>query len=337
MSSLYQPPNIVYMFHREYFWLFNVFEKSLVGEIRRIDSVWPHVADDLPLDTASAIQRHGNETEIYFFHRDKYRVYEARKTYDSVQMPKSIGVIRLNTMSEPRKSKSIMLTYVNELYAILLTMCYKNKIYTCMIEINNWHMWFNDLPIARRSCDDLMGCGICFLFSNFIDYPLECDIITIRFDVNGENSIVAIQNEKLKYATLNITTGGGLPNIKLNIQSRTVIYYGRQDGRRKNAVGAVTRFYRLNWGAWLYVLPGRRSDKWRKSWWRLYYERQHYILGREKSLQLEKMITPIFKKPKYFIDDPYEPYQKRHNFECVPYGKNHNRISSSYIKQVHEY
>lgn len=50
---------------------------------------------------------------------------------------------------------------------------------------------------------------------------------------------------------------------------------------------------------------------------------------------LEEMITPELKKQRFFVDDPYEPYHKRHGMDMLPRGK--SKLSSSYIKLMYEY
>ena len=80
---------------------------------------------------------------------------------------------------------------------------------------------------------------------------------------------------------------------------------------------------------------GRYKKLWKKPgefrWW----AKQHVMLNRQESLMLERMITPEIKKPRHFVDDPYAPYNKRHNFPVVPRGK--NSVSKSYVKLMYEY
>ena len=46
------------------------------------------------------------------------------------------------------------------------------------------------------------------------------------------------------------------------------------------------------------------------------------------------MVSARYKIPNYFVDDPYEPYQKRNNLVYVPLGK--TRIGSSYIDIIND-
>lgn len=49
---------------------------------------------------------------------------------------------------------------------------------------------------------------------------------------------------------------------------------------------------------------------------------------------LDQMVSAQYKAPTYFVDDPYEPYQKRNNFVFVPLGK--DKVSTSYINIVNQ-
>lgn len=113
------------------------------------------------------------------------------------------------------------------------------------------------------------------------------------------------------------------------------IYYGFKDGKRETDPDAVKRFYRLHWGGWIRTKAGRRKRLWRKSadtrWWC----KQHILLDDRTSANLEKMITPEYKKERFIVDDPYEPYHKRHNFDHLPRGK--FKQSKSYIQLMWEY
>lgn len=66
-----------------------------------------------------------------------------------------------------------------------------------------------------------------------------------------------------------------------------------------------------------------------------WYTRQHVFCTEEMCQDLEKMIAPDIKKPRYFIDDPYEPYNKRHDIDFVPHGK--LSVGKSYVKMKEDY
>jgi large subunit ribosomal protein L35 len=48
---------------------------------------------------------------------------------------------------------------------------------------------------------------------------------------------------------------------------------------------------------------------------RRYRLRQHVFCNAKQSKLLDKMVTDFWKKPKHWVDNPYEPYHKRENFE----------------------
>lgn len=118
-------------------------------------------------------------------------------------------------------------------------------------------------------------------------------------------------------------------------KTENMIYYNFTEGKRESKQAAVDRFYRLHWGGWIRTRAGRHKHLWKKPedfrWW----ARQHVFLSREQSLDCEKMINPDIKKQRHFIDDPYEPYHKRHNFDVVPRGK--FKVGTSYFKLMYEY
>ena len=52
-------------------------------------------------------------------------------------------------------------------------------------------------------------------------------------------------------------------------------------------------------------------------------------------MNLEKMITPEYKKERHIVDDLYEPYHKRHNLDHIPRGRRSE--SKSYLELMWEY
>lgn len=113
------------------------------------------------------------------------------------------------------------------------------------------------------------------------------------------------------------------------------IYYDHDMGERQHDVDAVKRFFRLGWGGWIRPRMGRKKKLWRKPdqlrWW----VRQHVTCDDAQCQMLEKMITPEFKKRRYYVDDPYEPYHKRHGIDIVPAGQ--TRVTYNYMQLKYEY
>jgi len=113
------------------------------------------------------------------------------------------------------------------------------------------------------------------------------------------------------------------------------IYYNFQEGKRESDPDALGRFYRLGWGGWIRTKAGRRKKLWRKPWDCRWWQRQHLLVDDRTAMNLERMITPEYKKRRFIVDDPYEPYHKRHDFDHVPRGK--RVVGMSYIQHMWEY
>ncbi|XP_051157857.1 39S ribosomal protein L35, mitochondrial [Leptopilina boulardi] len=98
------------------------------------------------------------------------------------------------------------------------------------------------------------------------------------------------------------------------IQNRGVIRYSLKKGKRKTVSAVVDRFYRLRWGIWIRTKCGRTSNLWRKSLNRKKRLYRHVFCNATQSWLLDKMVTKFWTRPKYYVDDPYEPYHQRENF-----------------------
>lgn len=125
-----------------------------------------------------------------------------------------------------------------------------------------------------------------------------------------------------------------VPTNALN-QERSVIYYTHSKAKLRSVRAVLQRFYRLNWGAWIRPRAGRHKRKWKKTFDLHWWSRQHVFCSKEQCEQLDKMTSAYYKQPKYFIDDPYEPYEKRNNFPFVPLGR--KKLSVSYYKTINQY
>lgn len=102
--------------------------------------------------------------------------------------------------------------------------------------------------------------------------------------------------------------------ISDNLIKRSVTKYSWKRGKRKTVKAVLKRFYRLNWGGWIRTKCGRNKRLWRKSGARRRRLRQHVLCNASQSMLLDKMVTMSWRKPKYYVDDPYEPYHTRE--EC---------------------
>ncbi|KAL1138063.1 hypothetical protein AAG570_009758, partial [Ranatra chinensis] len=108
------------------------------------------------------------------------------------------------------------------------------------------------------------------------------------------------------------------------IQKRGLTKFSLRKGKRKTVKAVLKRFYRLNWGIWIRTKCGRNKKLHTKSANRKRRLRQHVFTNATQSTLLDKMVTSYWRKPKYYIDDPYEPYHQREEFSitrrkpCVP-------------------
>ncbi|XP_014666385.1 PREDICTED: 39S ribosomal protein L35, mitochondrial-like [Priapulus caudatus] len=93
---------------------------------------------------------------------------------------------------------------------------------------------------------------------------------------------------------------------------RDLIKFSLRKGKRKTVRPVVDRFFRLRWGRWIRPRVGRNKKLWKKSGRRQWRLRQHVFVTARQGIKLDKMVTKFWKRPKYYVDDIYEPYHKRH-------------------------
>lgn len=85
-------------------------------------------------------------------------------------------------------------------------------------------------------------------------------------------------------------------------------------GKRKSVRGVVKRFFRLHWGGWIRTYSGRHKKMWRKSHKNRRRLRQHVLVNSQQAWLLDKMVTKFWRRPKYYVDDPYSPYHTREEY-----------------------
>lgn len=110
-----------------------------------------------------------------------------------------------------------------------------------------------------------------------------------------------------RLALLNITASPA-NNVQ---QVRTVTKFSLKKGKRKTVKAVLRRFKRLDWGGWIRTRTGRHKRIWRKSPNLQRRLRQHVLVNATQSWLLDKMVTPYWRRPKYYVDDPYRPYHQR--------------------------
>lgn len=102
--------------------------------------------------------------------------------------------------------------------------------------------------------------------------------------------------------------------ISLNaagVPIRTLTTCSLRKGKRKSVKAVWTRFKRLHWGGWIRTRCGRHKKMHKKSANLKRRLRQHVLINATQCTLLDKMVTKFWKRPKYYIDDPYEPYHER--------------------------
>ncbi|CAG9829580.1 unnamed protein product [Diabrotica balteata] len=121
----------------------------------------------------------------------------------------------------------------------------------------------------------------------------------------------------------------------VNTAIRTVTKFSFQQGKRKTVKTVLRRFYRLHWGGWIRTKCGRHKRLWRKSPPRKRRLRQHVFCNATQSTLLDKMVAPYWRKPKYYVDDPYEPFHSREEWKFTklkprPYFPPEEEVKNSY-------
>ncbi|GFY50999.1 39S ribosomal protein L35, mitochondrial [Trichonephila inaurata madagascariensis] len=105
-------------------------------------------------------------------------------------------------------------------------------------------------------------------------------------------------------------------------QTRTVTKFSLKTGKKKSVATVLRRFFRLHNGIWIRRRAGCHKRMHKRTPDEKYNLRQHVVCTQSQCLMLDKMITDHWKKRKYYIDDPFEPYHDRNNLDYVyPYRK----------------
>lgn len=95
------------------------------------------------------------------------------------------------------------------------------------------------------------------------------------------------------------------------IPVRTVTKKSSRSAKRKSVKAAILRFKRLHWGGWIRTRCGRHKKMHKKSTKLRHRLRQHVLVNATQSTLLDKMVTKFWKRPKYYVEDIYEPYHTR--------------------------
>lgn len=95
---------------------------------------------------------------------------------------------------------------------------------------------------------------------------------------------------------------------------RSVTKFSLNKGKRKTVKAVIRRFKRLHWGIWIRTRAGRNKRLYKKSKALKRRLRQHVFVNSTQSWMLDKMVTSFWRRPKYWVDDPYEAYNRREEF-----------------------
>lgn len=97
-------------------------------------------------------------------------------------------------------------------------------------------------------------------------------------------------------------------------QTRSLTKFSLKKGKRKTCKPVLKRFMRLDWGGWIRTRQGRNKKMWKKTGSLKRRLRQHVLVNATQSWLLDKMVTKFWRKPKFYVDDPYRPYHSREEF-----------------------
>ncbi|XP_042874526.1 39S ribosomal protein L35, mitochondrial-like [Penaeus japonicus] len=106
-------------------------------------------------------------------------------------------------------------------------------------------------------------------------------------------------------------------------QTRTVVKWSLQKGKRKTVQAVLKRFKRLDWGGrgmWLRPRQGANKKMWKKSPQQKLRSKTHVFCNATQSQMLDKMVCRYWKKTRYYPDDPFRPYLQRDSFKATKSG-----------------
>jgi large subunit ribosomal protein L35 len=134
--------------------------------------------------------------------------------------------------------------------------------------------------------------------------------------IQKSDNFLATSNQQQRNYSM-VLQNPNLLSIAMNInknQSRTVTKFSLNKGKRKSVKAALKRFFRLHWGGWIRTHSGRHKKMWKKSGSLKRRLRQHVFVNSTQAWMLDKMVTKFWRRPKYYVDDPYTPYHTRNEY-----------------------
>uniref|UniRef100_A0A0N5A8M4 39S ribosomal protein L35, mitochondrial n=1 Tax=Syphacia muris TaxID=451379 RepID=A0A0N5A8M4_9BILA len=93
------------------------------------------------------------------------------------------------------------------------------------------------------------------------------------------------------------------------------IRFDPTEGRKRPCQDVLDRFKRLNNGLWIHMRPGNHKLRYWKD--ETYQKTSEYYetCTKEECFMLDRMMTPFWLRPHYYINDPYEPYHERNGLK----------------------
>lgn len=149
------------------------------------------------------------------------------------------------------------------------------------------------------------------------------NVPALRLFQHNTNPIISLCGQRsfsslmIQPMTLTQTTSPRLLKAQSDVSiepSRSVTKFSRKKGKRKACKTVVRRFYRLHWGMWIRPRAGRHRKMWKKSGALKRRLKDHVFTNSTQSWLLDKMTTNFWRKPRYWPDNIYEPYNTREEF-----------------------
>jgi large subunit ribosomal protein L35 len=116
-----------------------------------------------------------------------------------------------------------------------------------------------------------------------------------------------------------------LPTTVTEQAVRTRVTCSRRDGKPRTVYAVTRRFFRLYNGMWIRTRAGRHKKLWKKQGRTIAALQQHVFCTQRQCWTLDKMVNRYYKTPKYYPDDPYQPYHSKDNLP------NYNFIKPTFL------
>lgn len=153
-----------------------------------------------------------------------------------------------------------------------------------------------------------------FLCSNFISSKLTIAAFNRNLNIFSKYNLNTLNHQNSSALVSCAQSNFLKPNHLLVNKSRSLTKFSLIKGKRKSVKCVLKRFKRLDWGIWIRTRSGCHKKKFKKSAALKRRLNQHVFVNATQSWLLDSMVTKYWRKPKYYIDDPYEQYHKREEY-----------------------